>query len=131
GVSLEGEEFLAGLGIPHLDLPRSAARRPSTSSAPRSERPTRAGQAFAIRAEGPADAAHALESKQLPAGLGVPYLTNEEQTFAFRDEGPGPAGSLDGEEFLAGLGIPLLYFTAEAFPHLLELFILTLREDFR
>src|SRR5260370_21596514 len=57
---LDGQEFLAGLCIPHLHrlVPRNA------------------GQAFAVRAEG--HAAHAvgvsLNGKEFLAGLGVPHL---------------------------------------------------------
>ena len=98
GVPLEGEEFLAGLGVPHLHRPivatALARRLPSGLKAtlcdqavcPLRERSswpvcashtftvvTRAGQAFAVRAEGHA-VATALEGEEFLAGLGIPHL---------------------------------------------------------
>ena len=60
GVPLEGESFLAGLGVPHLDGVVLAA----------------ADQAFAVGAEGHAEdpAGVPFEGKDFLAGLGVPHL---------------------------------------------------------
>src|SRR5262249_25177353 len=70
-VSLEGELFLAGLGLPQL-------QRARVRSEP-------AGQAFAVRAED-YSARCALEREEFLAGLGIPHFPSADQAFAVRAE---------------------------------------------
>src|SRR5262249_27058324 len=96
--ALDGEEFLAGLGIlPLHRSSRSRARAPGFAAR---------AQAFAVRPEAhPGDPAGlSLEGKSLLAGLGIPLLhrvvsRSTGQAFAVRAEGHAAATALDGEEF--------------------------------
>src|SRR5262249_39310058 len=102
------EEYLAGLGIPHLHrVVRS-----------------RAGQAFAVRAEGRARlvvASTAFDGEKLLAGRGIPHLHRAtpvvlytRETFAVRakDHAQDTAGrSTEGAGFRSGGRIPNLHLT--------------------
>src|SRR6516162_6295449 len=101
--ALEIENFLARICIPH------PYRLVLTS----------AGQTFAVRAEG--DAIHRvgvpLQGEQLLAGLCIPHLhliPGRGQALAVRAEGYDLAANLEGEDFLARLGVPQLDLLARS-----------------
>src|SRR5882724_57125 len=113
-VVLQGEEFLAGFGIPHP----YAIVLPGTT-----------GQALAVWTEGhtPEPPTVPFEGEEFLARLGIPHLRRlvvrgAGQALAVRAEGDAidPVGvPLEGEEFLAGLGIQYFHvaatYTDEAF----------------
>src|SRR5262249_10157500 len=108
GVPLEGEELLAGLGIPNLYRSISLS----------------AGQSLPLPAErdGGDLAGVPLEGEHLPAGRCIPHLHLASvlagQAFAVWAEEHAIQGStaLKGKEFLAGLRIPHLHLAK--LPHL-------------
>src|SRR5262249_27593403 len=136
----DGEEFLAGLRIPHIhqmlpsagealavgavghafgtvESPLEGEEHLAGLRIPRLHLAwaSAAGQAFAVWAE---DHAVALEREQLLSGLRIPNLHRPiaiaGQAFAIRAKGQAEdiAGvPWEGEEFLAGLRIPHLHLT--------------------
>src|SRR5262249_9348312 len=98
GMSLEGEDSLAGLRVPHLHRFVKASAR----------------QALAVRAEDNVEATLVVKGQEVPASCHVPYRdpprTGVGQAFAVRAEGgeaihTAPGWSED-MEFIAGLRIP-------------------------